>query len=317
MSLRLGRRSVALGFATAALGCSRRERTPAVALTPSSLPPVDGGVTQPPAPVTRLLEWRFDEPGALSPHVVIVMPEGAPASARFPVVIALHGRGEALKGPGAGPFGWPRDYALVRAYERLLAPPLTKADFEGFVTDEDLAQKNRDLAAQPFRGLVVVCPYLPDLNLTSDGDARAYGRFLVQRLLPRVRGELPVLRTREATGIDGISLGGAIALRVGLLNADVFGAVSGLQPAIQESQAQEWADLARLALGKRPGLKLRLLTSQGDYFKGAVTRAADAMRAAKVPHDFALVPGPHDYIFNRGPGSLELLLWHDRVLARA
>jgi len=24
----------------------------------------------------------------------------------------------------------------------------------------------------------------------------------------------------------------------------------------------------------------------------------------------------HDYPFNRGPGAIEMLLWHDRVLAR-
>jgi hypothetical protein len=27
-----------------------------------------------------------------------------------------------------------------------------------------------------------------------------------------------------------------------------------------------------------------------------------------------VVPGPHDYPFNRGPGAIEMLLWHDRVL---
>ena len=28
------------------------------------------------------------------------------------------------------------------------------------------------------------------------------------------------------------------------------------------------------------------------------------------------VPGPHDYVFNRGPGVLEMLLFHDRALRR-
>ena len=39
--------------------------------------------------------------------------------------------------------------------------------------------------------------------------------------------------------------------------------------------------------------------------------------ADHVAHDFADIPGPHDYPFNRGPGAIELLLWHDRVLARS
>jgi hypothetical protein len=29
-----------------------------------------------------------------------------------------------------------------------------------------------------------------------------------------------------------------------------------------------------------------------------------------------VVPGPHDYVFNRGPGSVELLYFHDMVLGR-
>jgi hypothetical protein len=37
---------------------------------------------------------------------------------------------------------------------------------------------------------------------------------------------------------------------------------------------------------------------------------------AGIAHDFAEVVGPHDYSFNRGPGSIELLLWHDRALSR-
>jgi iron(III)-salmochelin esterase len=27
-----------------------------------------------------------------------------------------------------------------------------------------------------------------------------------------------------------------------------------------------------------------------------------------------VIPGGHDYTFNRGPGGIEMLLWHDRVL---
>ena len=75
-------------------------------------------------------------------------------------------------------------------------------------------------------------------------------------------------------------------------------------------------ELARAARSKRPSLKLRLLTSSDDYFRDAILELSSAWRAAGVLHDFADVPGPHDYIFNRGPGSIELLTWHDRALAR-
>ena len=48
-----------------------------------------------------------------------------------------------------------------------------------------------------------------------------------------------------------------------------------------------------------------LLTSEEDYFREAVTRTSQAWRAAGVPHEFEVAAGPHDYVFNRGPGSLE------------
>jgi hypothetical protein len=63
-------------------------------------------------------------------------------------------------------------------------------------------------------------------------------------------------------------------------------------------------------------MALRLLTSHDDFFHDAIVSVSQAWRAAGVAHEFADVPGPHDYVFNRGPGSLELLLWYDRILAR-
>jgi hypothetical protein len=58
-----------------------------------------------------------------------------------------------------------------------------------------------------------------------------------------------------------------------------------------------------------------LLTSHEDYFRGPIIAVSQAWRSAGVVHDFADVPGPHDYVFNRGPGSIELLMWHDRALS--
>ncbi|HXX68037.1 MAG TPA: alpha/beta hydrolase-fold protein [Polyangiaceae bacterium] len=247
---------------------------------------------------------------------VIVAPTWG-ANERFPLVVALHGRGEALKDPAEGAMGWPRDYAMVRAIDRLRAPPLTRADFESFVDDARLAQTNASLKQAPFRGVVVACPWMPDLDATSADEVALYARFVTDVLVPRVRGDAPAAVSPESTGIDGVSLGGAVALRIGLSRPDAFGAVGGIQPALSEGQAAEWTTLAQNARSKRPDLKLRLLTSRGDYFRSAISQVSDAWTARGIGHDFAEVPGPHDYIFNRGPGSIELLLWHDRVLQRA
>jgi len=258
--------------------------------------------------------WSF----AGGERAVVIVPAHATAENRLPVVVALHGRGEALKGPAVGVYGWPRDYALVRAMTRVSAPPLRRDDYEGFVEPEVLARTNAQLRASPFRGLVVVCPYVPDIELrkpSAPGALKAYGSFVVSMLLPRVRAELPVLDAPEACGIDGVSLGGAVALRVGLAHPEVFGAVGSLQAAISDEQIDEFTRLAQAARQRRPTLALRLLTSRQDYFHSVISRTSAAWKKAGIVHEFADGPGPHDYPFNRGPGAIEMLLWHDRVLS--
>jgi iron(III)-salmochelin esterase len=213
--------------------------------------------------------------------------------------------------------GWPRDYAMIRAIDRLRAPPLREADYQGFVDRSRLAATNASLGARPFGGIVVACPWLPDFHPAMTADVSAYARFITEVLAPRVWRETPAIATPDATGIDGVSLGGVIALRIGLSSPEFFGAVGGIQPALSEGQSTEWTNLALAARSRRPTLKLRLMTSREDYFRIAIVNLSQAWNAGGIGHDFVDMPGPHDYVFNRGPGSIELLLWHDRVLARS
>lgn len=309
-------------LAAAVIGCSRRSgeatASPSSPSSSQATPSLAFSAQLPSAgraPPTRLVHWDFDRANGGPEHAVVVLPE-APRGARFPLVIALHGRGEAVKSPEDGALGWPRDYALERAYARLLRPPLDAKDFEGFVTPAQLARANRALVERPFRGLVVVCPHSPDIDLRRTAEIRTYGRFLTDVLLPRARAELPILDRPASTGIDGVSLGGAIALRVGLERADLFGAVGAVQPAIQSGDAPAWADLVRAARARSPSVAVRLTTSEEDYFREGISRLSSLLRGASVAHDYDDFPGPHDYAFNRGPGSLTLLSWHDHLLAR-
>jgi hypothetical protein len=304
----VGRRACLLGVA-AAIACSRSEPAagsgpPAPLLAPSS-------------PNVRLLTWDLGpQPWGLA-RAVVVVPAWGDEGARYPVLIALHGHGEAIKAPAEGAMGWPRDYALVRAIDRLRAPPLHEADYESFVDPARMGETNASLAAKPFGGLIVVCPWMPDFHPATSVDLGAYQHFLLETLLPRVRRETPAIASPDSTGIDGVSLGGLVALRIGLTTPSAFGAVGGIQPALQPGHDTEWTAAARAARASRPSLKLRLLTSQDDYFRDAIWGVSRAWHADGIEHEFADVPGPHDYVFNRGPGSIELLLWHDRALARA
>jgi iron(III)-salmochelin esterase len=312
-SLPLSRRALLAGVLATA--CSKKEPPPSTVASssaPGPAPTLDAGARG----SSRLVTMTFEADAGGPMTAAVLVPTWGPPDARFPVVVALHGRGEALKGPDRGAFGWPRDYALSHAMERIASPPVTATDLEGFVDEARLAKLNADLTTRPFGGVIVACPYVPDLDLRTFKDVRPYGKWIVDTFLPRVRRETPAIAAIEATGIDGVSLGGATALRVGFMFPEAFGAVGGLQAAIFDDQSQDWTELARYARRKRPSLALRLLTSHDDYYNPPITHLSQAWRAAGVDHEFVDVPGPHDYSFNRGPGSYELLAWHDRVLRR-
>jgi enterochelin esterase-like enzyme len=313
----IGRRSF---LAAAALtACTRRETVasdPPKAAPPPQLPPTAPPEVAEAGTALRgqvgMQTWNFDGGG----RAVVLAPAWMRETERLPLLIALHGRGEAHKGPVEGVMGWPRDYALLRAISRVCAPPLTSDDLEGFVDPKRLSDQNDALAKQPFRGLVIACPYSPDVDLRKPKEMREYGDYMMRAVMPRLKKEMPVIDSPAAIGIDGVSLGGALALRIGLANAEAFGAVGSLQAAIGEDQVVEYTDLAKAARAKNPTVELRLLTSKDDYFKSAIRATSTAWRAAGINHEMVEIPGPHDYPFNRGPGAIEMLLWHDRLLAR-
>lgn len=323
----VGRRQLLAGLAVSSatsFACSRKSTADTAPPQPEAIPlsalsPADAGSVSAARDAGASMRgrvamdtWSFEGGG----KAAVLVPAWAEGR-RLPMLVALHGRGEALKGPSIGVLGWPRDYALVRAFERLCAPPITSADLEGFVDPERLAETNRSLRDRPFEGVVVVCPYSPDVDLRKPAEIRAYATYVMNVVLPRARNELPVLGTPASTGIDGVSLGGALALRIGLANAASFGAVGTLQPAIGEDQVEDFTALAKRAHEANAAQKLRLLTSKENYFRAAIAKTDAAWRAAGIPHDYADIPGPHDYPFNRGPGAIEMLLWHDRALARS
>jgi enterochelin esterase-like enzyme len=300
--------------AALALGCKRAER-PSAPVAAAAVTPSAPSASTPDRLPAKELTWDFPSSDAGRMSVVVVLPERSPEQ-RFPVLIAMHGRGETLKGPTRGARGWVDDYAVGRVIQRLHQPPLTPQDFQSFVARERLARWNETLAAQPYEGLVLVCPYTPDL-LRGDEPftgAPPLARFLVDTLMPKVYAETPAIGTAATTGVDGVSLGGRAAISVGLLRPEAFGAVASLQAALDPRNGSEIVMRAKQAREKNPKLHLRFVTSTEDYYLPALRTIAGALRAAGVGHELLVVPGPHDYVFNRGPGAIEMLAYHDRVL---
>jgi iron(III)-salmochelin esterase len=331
----LSRRAALLGLVGA--GCQRKPPPPGEGAAQGGPPPSSSVGTAPSsgdttasstasasaapsgaAAAPSVLDWSF--PGASATggaeRAVVVLPARAPndEARRFPVLVALHGRGEAVRGAEAGAYGWVRDYSLLAHLEALGRGVLRREDFHGFVTSERLAAFNESLRERPYGGLIVVCPHTPDVlqrpwQLES---AAPFARWIIDSLVPRVLAECPA--DASAVGIDGVSLGGRVALLTGLRAPALFRGVGTLQPAFQASEAEALAGRAKAYFGARPEGRVRLLTSEEDPFREAVGAIHEAFRAAGVRHEHRVVVGPHNYDFNRGPGGLEMLAWHDRVL---
>src|SRR5580704_3208269 len=152
--------------------------------------------------------WRlasFDRgPGAPEGERAMLLapwPEAGPAPdpASRPLLVALHGRGEAGRGLDVGAGAWPVEYQLDRLHRRLLAPPLLASDLLDMTNAERLGRLNASLAAAPYRGIAVAGPATPDLPDHSPDGARPYGRFIVEELLPRLRAETGSTADRAAT----------------------------------------------------------------------------------------------------------------------
>ena len=260
----------------------------------------------------RASTWDLGSTPAGPMRAVVMVPEGLRDGERLPLLIALHGLGENQRGVERGAWGWARDYELGATDRELRRATLRREAFLGFVSDARFTRLRADLRARPYRGLVVVAPYTPDVLSADAGDlSTAFGRWVVDALVPRARRELPVIATREATGIDGVSLGGLAALEVGLSHPEAFGAVGALQPAVSSRVERV---MSRVPGGARPSQRVRLVSSTNDVFLPSVRALDRAMRARGVEHDLRVVEGPHDYVFNRGAGGVEMLLFHDRAL---
>ena len=318
----IGRRSflgigAQLGLALAA--CSRSDAKRAAAGDP---PPVPTKLPEMPPPDAEALPrgqvgtqtWTFDNGG----RAVVIVPSWTKPGEKLPVLIALHGRGEANKGPVEGVMGWPRDYALLRAIERVCSPPITERRPRGLRRPE--APHRHECGAQresvqgPRRRVPV-----PARRRSPQGRAHEGLRTLPPRdgaaraCAPSCRCR-PRRRRRASTACRSAEPW-RCAWASGTPRCSAPWAA--LQAALGDDQVTEFTELAKAARGKNPSLKLRLLTSKEDYFRGAIAHTSAAWKAAGIDHDYADVPGPHDYPFNRGPGAIEMLVWHDRMLAHA
>ena len=251
------------------------------------------------------------------PHAVVAvtLPEDYEdrPDKKYPLVIVFGGAGECARPPRDGALAWMHYYKADEAMRALRAKELTKADFRGLVKQSELDSFNRRLRKQPYSGMILACPYSPMLTPQAIPEFADYEAFVMQELVPALEKRYRV--APDSIGVDGVSMGGARAMYYGLKYPEVFSSIGSVQGAFGPF-LDVYRDLVAKNKRTLKNRSIQLVTSDGDVLAGSVEKMHQVLKAGGITHRYLTLTGPHDYIFNQGPGSLALLVFHDQVLSR-
>jgi enterochelin esterase-like enzyme len=250
---------------------------------------------------------------ALGRRFVLLVPKHLAKGERVPLLVLLHGLGE-TGDERMGAYAWLERYGLGTAYDRLRRPPIKRTSKRADWSDARVSEINALLASRPFKGMAIACPYTPNVAKSPRGPTAAldaYARWIAEVVLPRARQEAPVIPDAAHTAIDGCSLGGYVGLEVFLRKPDLFSAVGGVQAAFGTHRAAGYAD--RIAAATPRPTRIHLETSSADPFREANALLSSLLHKKGVANDLLILPGPHDQPWLRESGTLEMLLWHDRI----
>jgi pimeloyl-ACP methyl ester carboxylesterase len=240
---------------------------------------------------------------------VLVVPRYLEPAQKLPLVVLLHGLGETTN-ERLGAYAWVEKYGLGSAWQRLKRAPIERTSKRGEWSDARLAEVNTELAARPFRGLAMACPFMP--NPSSPAEVDAYAKWIETSLVPRVRKETQVFEDPDHTYLCGVSLGGYVSLEMLARLPHVFGAWAGVQTAIGPFAAPAYAEkIAKGWSGKSH--PMLLLTSTQDHWRASSEALAAAFKAKNLAATYRVVPGPHDQPWLQEAGTIETLLWLDAI----
>lgn len=240
---------------------------------------------------------------------IAAVPKELAIGERAPLVILLPGGHHNMQGHVTGVWGWWCEYMLGDTDTALRRGTLTPRDFQQLVRPAELATFNRLLALQPFRGAVYVTPWVVGRQLDPQPHGTMVGDFL-RDVVSRCRTELPVIDSREATGLGGMSSGGLWTIYSGSLCSDLFGTLVATQPFTDDLVKPLREVVSKRARPQR----LRMVSSVDDHQKKSTTALSAALTEDGVEHEYYEYLGAHSAGFAAGPGGLDALLQFDRAL---
>lgn len=260
----------------------------------------------------------LDADKRIARRALVLAPAHVPAGTKLPVLVLLHGLGE-TGNELLGIHAWGERYGAVRAYERLRRPPVKKLYPKNpWFSDAHLEKVNDALAARAFGGMVLVCPVTPNPHKVGPAAKTLdrYADFIEKTLLPAVRDKVACLSGAAHTGLDGCSLGGYVGVEVFLRKPELFGTFGGVQAAFNVPAALKYAERIARAQKDVGARAVRVGTSSEDPFRKANEAFAKELGKRGVERELSVPPGPHNQPWLREVGTLDMLLWHERRLAK-
>ena len=232
---------------------------------------------------------------------------------KYPLVIVFGGAGECAKPPRSGALAWMHYYKTDEAVQSLQNNHLEARDFKGLVKPEHLDEFNRRLKNSPYDGVILVCPYSPLLSPLVRLETPEYESYIVEELIPALKNRYRV--ASGSVGVDGVSMGGARSMYYGFKYPNVFSSIGSVQGAFGP-YLEIYSDLVRTNRDILKTKAIQLVTSDGDSMAPSVDKMHRLLDSHGISHRYLTLSGPHDYIFNQGPGSLALLVFHNQALSQ-
>ena len=219
-------------------------------LPPASEPPaihhtLTGDIRRHPAFPSAILGNRRD--------VLVYLPPGYGQSrTRYPVLYLHDGQNVFDAATSFAGVEWGVDETAERMIaEKLIAPLIIVA--------VNNAQEHRIHEYAPTRGRVEPGG---DRALRSKGQARKYGRFLIEELKPFIDAHYRTRREPEFTGLGGSSLGGLVTLALGLWFPKVFTRLAVMSPSVWWDECVIYRMVENLK--RKPPLKIWLDTGTAE-----------------------------------------------------
>jgi len=232
---------------------------------------------------------------------------------KYPLVIAFGGMGECMKPPQQGSLAWIDYYKADEAVVALANGRLSTPDFRGLVTERQLEDFNARLQGCPYDGIILACPYSPVLKPGEVLEFPDYEAFVIKELVPALKRRYRVAAGK--IGVDGVSMGGARSMYYGFKYPEIFASIGSVQGAFGP-WIKVYKDLVRKNRDKLKGMPIQLVASDRDHMATSVANMHRILKDEGITHRYMMLTGPHDYIFNQGPGSLALLVFHNQALRR-